>query len=261
MQTVGTGVSRSLNVSGRGGEESSKQIEKSGDGKAAVHKLTLVDLRKTAQTKQTNNGNENRIDDKQAPQTMENRTSGGSGNVEVRELSVDLRGASIDKNFGTADKSPSSASQPDFRAVLAEQLQNAWNSEIVQSAHIVLRDGDSGIIRLRLKPESLGTVKIELNLTDNNISGRIVVESDEAKSAFERNMNELADAFKRGGFESASLQVSVGSGSRSGGRPGGGTEELPFYSERLRSAVDSSAEPSIASAVFTKQGSTVDMLA
>jgi flagellar hook-length control protein FliK len=250
-----------LNVSGRDGEESSKVIEKSGEGKAAVPKLTLVDLRKTVQTKQQGAEGENRADEKLSAPSIESKATGGSGNVEVRELSLDLRGASIDRSFGTADKSPSPASQSDFRAVLAEHLQNAWNSEIVQSAHIVLRDGDSGIIRLRLKPESLGSVKIELNLTDNNISGRIVVESDEAKSAFERNMNELADAFKRGGFESASLQVSVGSGSGSGGRPGGGAEELPFYSERLRSAVDSSAEPSIASAVFTKQGSTVDMLA
>jgi len=140
-------------------------------------------------------------------------------------------------------------------------MQEAWNGEIVQSARIVLRDGDSGTIRLRLRPESLGNVKIELNLTDNNISGRIVVESDEAKSAFERNMSELSDAFRRGGFESASLQVSVGSGSGSGANANSGTGEGPFYSERLRAAVDSGAEPSTAQAAYVMQGSAVDMLA
>ncbi len=140
-------------------------------------------------------------------------------------------------------------------------MQEAWNGEIVQSARIVLRDGDSGTIRLRLRPESLGTVKIELNLADNNISGRIVVESDEAKSAFERNMGELSDAFRRGGFESASLQVSVGSGSGSGADPRGGAGEGPFYSERLRAALGSGAEPSTAQAAYVRQGLSVDMLA
>ena len=105
------------------------------------------------------------------------------------------------------------AERADFQSALAERLRDAWNGEIVQSAHIVLKDGDAGTIRLRLKPESLGNVKIELNLSDNNISGRITVESDEAKSAFERNMNELADAFKQGGFDSARLEVAVGGGS------------------------------------------------
>jgi flagellar hook-length control protein FliK len=145
--------------------------------------------------------------------------------------------------------------------MLAERLQDAWNGDIVQSARVILRDGDSGTIRLRLRPESLGNVKIELNLSDNNISGRIVVESDEAKSAFERNMGELADAFKRGGFESASLEVAVGSGSGSGARGAGSSGGGPFYSERLREAVDSIAEPSTATAAYRRQGSAVDMLA
>ena len=60
-----------------------------------------------------------------------------------------------------------------------------------KAAQIVLKDGDAGLIRLRLEPETLGGVKIELKLTEKHISGTIVVESDEAKSAFEGNMNAL----------------------------------------------------------------------
>ena len=111
---------------------------------------------------------------------------------------------------------------------------------------------------MRLKPESLGEVKIELNLSDKSISGKIVVESDEAKSAFERNMAELSDAFKQGGFETASLQVSVGSGS---GREGGGEgkrDDAPFFSERLRAAETASA-PSFV--VQNRRGNAVDILA
>ena len=129
--------------------------------------------------------------------------------------------------------------------MLADRLREAWNGEIVQSARIVLKDGDAGTIRLRLRPESLGNVKIELNLSENNISGRILVESDKAKSAFERNMNQLADAFKQGGFDSASLEVAVGGGSGGGSSRDSswkGSPE-PFFSERLRGAVGSTADP------------------
>jgi hypothetical protein len=224
--------------------------------------LTVVDLRKQTQARQPSAGSDKRLDDQNSLRALDSRAEvKETRSTEIRELTLDGRGVSADRSRGSGDAPWTPPAHSDFRALLAERLQNAWNTEIVQSARIVLRDGDSGTIRLRLKPESLGNVKIELNLTDNNISGRIVVESDEAKSAFERNMSELADAFRRGGFESASLQVSVGSGSGSGGRPSGGTEDLPFYSERLRAAVESSAEPSTASAAFTRQGLTVDMLA
>lgn len=133
-----------------------------------------------------------------------------------------------------AEKTLGSAPSPhSFSETLAERLKNNWNNELVQSAHIVLKDGDAGTIRLHLKPESLGGVKIELKLADNCISGKIVVESDEAKSAFERNMASLNDAFKAGGFESAKLEVSVGSGrDNRGGQQGDAPE--PFWSERRR---------------------------
>jgi flagellar hook-length control protein FliK len=185
----------------------------------------------------------------------------GSGRREiVRELGLGTiaqdRTAQADKAF--AARAPGAAGGADFSSMLAQKLQEAWNGEIVQAAHIVLKDGDAGTIRLKLRPESLGDVKIELNLSDKSISGKIVVESDEAKSAFERNMAELADAFRQGGFETASLEVSVGSGS---GREQGGSGQSaasPFFSERLRAA-DVAVGPAAAGA-YARRGSAVDIL-
>jgi flagellar hook-length control protein FliK len=129
---------------------------------------------------------------------------------------------------GRAEASPSRS----FASVLADKLGSGWNDDIVKSAHIVLRDGDSGTIRLRLHPESLGGVKIELKLADNGISGKIIVESDEARNAFEKNMAQLQDAFTQGGFESARLEVQVGSGG-SGAADGQAQQaDGPFWSKR-----------------------------
>ena len=98
----------------------------------------------------------------------------------------------------------------------------------------MLRDGDSGLIRLRLEPESLGNVKIELKMTEKNITGRIIVETDEARSAFEKNMAGLKDAFSAGGFETASLEVSVNGGETGGGGNAREDAPEPFFTERLK---------------------------
>ncbi len=158
----------------------------------------------------------------------------------LREVSLDLDPSKAIGNgrlgdgVGLApDGSPAQAAPArDFTSVLTEQLKATWNGDIVQNAHLILKDGDQGTIRLRLHPDSLGGVKIELQLADNNISGRIIVESAEAKSAFERNMAQLQDAFTQGGFESARLEVQVGSGG-SGAAGGQGQDgPVPYWSER-----------------------------
>lgn len=160
----------------------------------------------------------------------------------LREVSLDLdpsRGLGsgrLGDGVGQAPDTSFSANQAaparDFTSVLTEQLKATWNGDIVQNAHLILKDGDAGTIRLRLHPDSLGGVKIELQLADKSISGKIIVESDEAKTAFERNMASLQDAFKQGGFESARLEVQVGSGN-SGAAGGQGQDgPVPFWSER-----------------------------
>jgi len=186
----------------------------------------------------------------------------GRGHELVKDLSLDL-GQVRDSSFPPkGEKDAKVARGQDFQSMLSDRLRDAWNGEIVKSAHIVLRDGDSGTIRLRLKPESLGNVKVELNLADNSISGKILVESDEAKTAFERNMNQLADAFRQGGFDSARLEVAVGGGSQQGSQGRGyGESAGPFYSERLRAAVGSVADPATAVSAYARRGGAVDILA
>jgi flagellar hook-length control protein FliK len=119
------------------------------------------------------------------------------------------------------------ASGGTFEEVLARELRQNLNSDIVRHAQLILREGREGTIRLSLRPETLGNVKIRLELTENRIAGRIIVESDEALRAFEREIASLEQAFRDSGYESADLLLSQdGSG-------GGREEGKPFYSPRL----------------------------
>jgi len=95
--------------------------------------------------------------------------------------------------------------------MLARELHQNFNGDIVRHASMALRDGGEGIIKLALKPESLGNVKIHLKMSDNKITGYIVVESEEALNAFRKEIASLEKAFREFGFFDANLDLSMAS--------------------------------------------------
>jgi flagellar protein FlbC len=129
---------------------------------------------------------------------------------------------------------------------LAQALRESGNTEIVQRAQVILREQDSGEIKLTLRPENLGTVRIHLSLDGNKLFGRIIVDSSSAKAAFDENMADLRDAMLKTGYAEAELDVSVG-GRQSGQQQGYQEKEdvKPFYSDRLRGSSDAFEQNSI----------------
>lgn|GEM_PF-1465604 len=210
----------------QGGEDTiQKGAARKKDG---IPEIKVTDLRSGADAAAAQNS-----------QVQSAKTAGEGGSAAQHggsELELEF---SLDGGARTADakgRTQTAAGQfstKSFSEALAARFEQNWNDQIVQNAHVILRNGNEGTIRLHLKPESLGGVKIELKLADNSISGKIVVESDEAKSAFERNMASLNDAFKQGGFDSAKLEVSVGSQNQGGSR-NQQDDPVPFWSERHR---------------------------
>jgi flagellar hook-length control protein FliK len=127
------------------------------------------------------------------------------------EITVNLRGESRSASgersaFNGMDGAKPAAS---FETFLTRELQQNLNSDIVRQAQVLLREGGEGTIRLSLKPESLGKVKIHLEMTENKITGKIVVESGEALRAFEHEMESLEQTFRGEGFDGASLSLEL----------------------------------------------------
>jgi flagellar hook-length control protein FliK len=157
------------------------------------------------------------------------------------ELVVNLR-SSPAEHGGEGDPRSNAAPSASFSDALARELREAANADIVKHASLVLRDGGEGLLRLSLKPESLGAVKIRLEMADNKIAGRILVESEEALKAFEKELASLEQAFRDGGFDGASLELGVSSddaGKDAWGRNEDGSPR-PYFSERLASTYDAS---------------------
>ncbi|MFA6856396.1 MAG: flagellar hook-length control protein FliK [Treponema sp.] len=116
--------------------------------------------------------------------------------------------------LSTSDQS-ASASGSNFQAMLTNQIQQ--NAEdFVKAGSIVLKDNNVGTIKLVLHPESLGDVKINLQLSDKVVSGQITVASQEAFNAFRESADSLKQAFIQNGFDATGFTVAY-SGANTGG--------------------------------------------
>lgn len=92
---------------------------------------------------------------------------------------------------------------------LIDHLRNAGAFEIVRSAKFLLKDNDRGEIKLILKPEKLGEVKIHLTLVDNSIGAQILVDNKEVEDAFAQTLEDLKAAFRAQGFDTSEFSVEV----------------------------------------------------
>lgn len=118
---------------------------------------------------------------------------------------------------------------------LARELKDSGNDQIVKKASIILKDNNHGEIKLILKPESLGRVKIHLNMSENNLVGKIIVENSRVGHIFENNLNDLSKSFEEAGISSSSIEVSVGDENKQGGDQNQSFQnDQPFYSGRLK---------------------------
>lgn len=128
-------------------------------------------------------------------------------------------GANAQQNIGSLNNQVASSAGSNFQAMLANQIQeNA--GEIVKAGNIVLKDNDVGSIKLILHPESLGNVKIDLQVNEKNISGKIIVATQEAFNAFKETAENLKQAFVQSGFESAGLELSLANQNFAGNHSG-----------------------------------------
>lgn len=122
----------------------------------------------------------------------------------------------VQQNILSASDQSASASGSNFQAMLTNQIQQ--NAEdFVKAGSIVLKDNNVGTIKLVLHPESLGDVKINLQLSDKVISGQITVASQEAYNAFRESADNLRQAFIQNGFDATGFTVAYSGANASGG--------------------------------------------
>jgi flagellar hook-length control protein FliK len=143
-----------------------------------------------------------------ASEAVLSRTADQASSDKDQATPVTLRLGASREPFAETLSKPAPATGTSGQTPL-ERLREMAGSELVRASTLVLKDG-GGEIKLVLKPESLGSVRIRMNLVDNAIEGRIIVDSSAVKHVFDGSVDALRRALTAEGFQMGSLQVSVG---------------------------------------------------
>ncbi len=98
--------------------------------------------------------------------------------------------------------------------------QSVEESVMNQLAGKIQASIKSGVteIRLLLKPESLGEMRVKLMLDGDVVMGKIYVENQQVKHIIENNMQSLRDSLSQHNLQTGSFDVDIGAGAREQGR-------------------------------------------
>jgi len=189
-------------------------------------------------------------------------TAGRISAQPVQEVLMDLR---LPAQGSQAQTSWEVKAGTAMENMIARELHQNFNGDIVRHASMVLKNGGEGIIRITLHPETLGNVKIHLEMTENKITGRIVVQSEEALNAFRKELTALEQAFKDSGYADASLELSLSAdGSGADGELNEGSFNSRLAALNYEDGSRNSAEQELAPVIdvlFGRGSGSVNMLA
>lgn len=130
------------------------------------------------------------------------------------------------------------------KADLVRELKEQGSLEILREAKILVKDGQSGEIKLVLRPQELGTVKINLILENKHIVGKIFVDNNIVKEALQTAFGDLKEIFAEQGMELGALDVFVSQESQQENFfPGDGeVDAVPLKMAHAVGAVEKHAE-------------------
>jgi hypothetical protein len=81
--------------------------------------------------------------------------------------------------------------------------------ELIRQAQVALKNG-GGEIKMALKPEGLGQVKLKVSVNDGQVSVEMLTENDAAKRMLEKGLSDLKSSLAAQELKVESLKVDVG---------------------------------------------------
>ncbi len=82
-------------------------------------------------------------------------------------------------------------------------------NKIIGNAKLFIKDSSNGSFSIKLYPESLGKINVNLNLESGTIFGKFLVDNNEAKDVLLENMNIVKDRLQESGISVGEFQVNV----------------------------------------------------
>jgi len=170
------------------------------------------------------------------------KTSGtefSAGKIIQMESESKDNGIILPKNL-SVDKSPEEIIAGRENRLTSNISRAGTLNQIVEKAALGLKNGKSQI-RIELKPEFLGSVRMKITTENHLVTVRILTELPVVKEMIENNINQLKTDLQSHGLEIDKIDVSVANDSQQRGK---GFEKADFLSEKENSdAQDNKAVP------------------
>ncbi|MBN2040556.1 MAG: flagellar hook-length control protein FliK [Spirochaetes bacterium] len=131
---------------------------------------------------------------------------------EIKDFSGGNKENSSNHSFQFLKKDPEislSLSRNNVQPAAGKNNFSGQLDKIVQNAKIYIKDSKNGSFTLRLHPESLGRVNVNLNLEHGVIIGKFLVETSDAKDALMENMAAVREKLQDNGIAVGDFQVNV----------------------------------------------------
>ncbi|MDR0305788.1 MAG: flagellar hook-length control protein FliK [Chitinispirillales bacterium] len=106
------------------------------------------------------------------------------------------------KALEAAEKAASSLSRVDQQAII---------NQLNEKMQIAIRQGVQEM-RITLRPQELGEVRMSIKVEGDQVTARMIVESDQVKAVVEKHFQQLRDALEQQNLHAAKLSVDVGTG-------------------------------------------------
>jgi hypothetical protein len=130
------------------------------------------------------------------------------------------------------------------QAHLVRRLNGDLGQTIVRQARVIMSEANRGEIRLVIRPPELGRVRIDLQMENGHIAGRILVDNGSVREVFEQNLASLQRAFAEAGLELGDLEVSTsGENARDAQERAGNGRSLRSGNDTGAHQFDDSVEP------------------
>lgn len=120
-----------------------------------------------------------------------------------------------------------------FTSQFWQEWESKIDAQIIDKARIILKDGNSGEIQLKLYPEKLGTVRVSLDVEGTQVLARFILDNSQVREVFEAN-----SAFLQKSLEESGLSVSLNFSSFSEGSSKGSSQDSDELDDNLSLALN-----------------------
>jgi len=128
-------------------------------------------------------------------------------NQSTNSIKGENKFATVETEIDMTNRFEKPANNRSAAADLSRKLDGQAGNEIVRQVKVVLSRANAGEVRINLRPDNLGRVRVQIHLEENRLTGRIFVESAAAREAFRSSLDGLHTRLVESGFGAADLEL------------------------------------------------------